>query len=314
MAKWREAMGYHSAHHSNAYSWDLEDYTQTDVNNALREYSKKTGKALKQINVDNWEEFMTLTPEEMNYIRSHAQSAWEDITTEGQYEWAHDFLNEYANQAGKLEEISEELKEKLTLLTLDGLHDSFLNELMDMDKSAKDFANDFKKYLMKAILNAQIADLLRTQLQEWRDAMAKYMEEDGDTLSPTHIAELQKMWDDIVEQGLKIRDTTAKLTGYTGDSSSGLSSNIKNVTEQTADILASYVNAIRADVAVDRHLAEQYFPMFHQSLTRGNSFLQSIVSNTSAIKASSEAIKDSTQAILDRLNGLKNNSWQVPVA
>ena len=315
MNKWREGMGYHSAHHSNSYSWDLEDSTQDEVNAALRAYAEKTGKELKQINVDNWEEFMTLTPEEMDYIRKHAQGAWEDITTEGKYEWVHEYLNEYADQAGKLEEMSEELREKLTLQSVSGLHDQFVNELMDMEKSAKDFSKDFSKMLMKAVLNAQIADLLDDQLKQWRDTMATYMEEDGDFLSPAHIAELQKMWDNIVAQGLKIRDNVASAVGYTGEgSSSGLSSNIKNISEQTADILASYLNAVRADVAVNRQMISQYFPMYYQAMTTGNQSLKNIENHTSAIMQSNETIANRISALDDKVNGLKNGTWRMPVA
>ena len=36
------------------------------------------------------------------------------------------------------------------------------------------------------------------------------------------------------------------------DSGSGLSKGIQNVTENTANLLASYINAIRADVSVKR--------------------------------------------------------------
>jgi len=132
-------------------------------------------------------------------------------------------------------------------------------------------------------------------------------------------------------------------------SSSGVSSNIKSITEQTADLLASYINAIRADVSVNRSviaqylpmiyqaltssgvggsisfarrngvvfdedIASQYFPMLYQSLTAGNSSLKNIEEHTSAIMESNNAIKESNQAILDRINGLKNNSWQIPVA
>ena len=42
----------------------------------------------------------------------------------------------------------------------------------------------------------------------------------------------------------------------TDDTSSSLSSGIKSITENTADLLASYVNSIRADVSVNRTLIQ----------------------------------------------------------
>ena len=51
------------------------------------------------------------------------------------------------------------------------------------------------------------------------------------------------------------------------DSGSGLSKGIQNVTENTANLLASYINAIRADVSVKREyvrrLVEELFPAYN---------------------------------------------------
>jgi hypothetical protein len=43
-----------------------------------------------------------------------------------------------------------------------------------------------------------------------------------------------------------------KLNGWSGNNSSKSGSNVKIITEETADILTSYVNAIRFDVSVGR--------------------------------------------------------------
>lgn len=107
-----------------------------------------------------------------------------------------------------------------------------------------------------------------------------------------------------------------KVTGidFGSDSGGSTSSTIKGVTEQTADLLASYVNAIRADVSVIRAMIAQYFPQYYQVLTSGNERLRGIENNTAAIMRSNEAIEKSNQAILDRIDGLRNNTWRVPMA
>jgi hypothetical protein len=107
-----------------------------------------------------------------------------------------------------------------------------------------------------------------------------------------------------------------KVTGidFGSDSGGSTSSTIKGVTEQTADLLASYVNAIRADVSVIQAMIAQYFPLYYQALTSGNERLRGIENNTAAIMRSNEAIEKSNQAILDRIDGLRNNTWRVPMA
>ncbi len=70
---------------------------------------------------------------------------------------------------------------------------------------------------------------------------------------------------------------------------SSLSGSIKSITEETADILASYVNAIRADVAVNRMLLTQfvseYWGAYMQQITGIHSTLQNIDKNVAAITA-----------------------------
>lgn len=96
--------------------------------------------------------------------------------------------------------------------------------------------------------------------------------------------------------------------------SSAASSTIKSVTEQTADLIASYINGMRGDVSVNRALLSQYLPDIHLSVTRSNTSLANIENHTAAIMRSNDAIERSNQAILERIDGLKNKTWKVPMA
>ena len=69
---------------------------------------------------------------------------------------------------------------------------------------------------------------------------------------------------------------------------SSLSSNIKSITEETADIIASYINAIRADVSVNRAFLSQFVYEYWQSyidqVTSIHTTLRNIDTNVSAIR------------------------------
>lgn len=69
---------------------------------------------------------------------------------------------------------------------------------------------------------------------------------------------------------------------------SSLSSNIKSITEETADIIASYINAIRADVSVNRAILSQFVYEYWQSyidqVTSIHTTLRNIDTNVSAIR------------------------------
>lgn len=121
----------------------------------------------------------------------------------------------------------------------------------------------------------------------------------------------------VIESAEDFYNMAKRVTGMdfsSDDNSSSTGNSIKGITEQTADLLASYVNAIRADVSVNRAMIAQYFPMYYRVLTSGNESLRGIASNTAAIMRSNEAIQKSNQAILDRIDGLRNKTWKVPMA
>ena len=119
----------------------------------------------------------------------------------------------------------------------------------------------------------------------------------------------------VIKSAESFYNMTERVTGVNFSSDeNGSSSSIKSITEQTADLLASYVNAIRADVSVNRAMIAQYFPMYYQALTSGNASLKGIENHTAAIMQSNEAIAKSNQEILDMIDGLRNNTWKVPMA
>lgn len=121
----------------------------------------------------------------------------------------------------------------------------------------------------------------------------------------------------VIESAEDFYDMARRVTGIdfsSEDDSSSTGKNIKGVTEQTADLLAGYINSIRADVSVNRAMIAQYFPMYYQALTSGNESLRGIENHTAAIMRSNEAIEKSNQAILERIDGLRNKTWKVPIA
>ena len=108
-----------------------------------------------------------------------------------------------------------------------------------------------------------------------------------------------------------------KITGMdlsSDESKSGASSSIKNITESTADLLASYLNAVRLDVSVVRAIQGEYFPLFLQAILASNTSLTNIENNTAAIMRSNDIIANKIKAIDDRFRGLENKTWKMPIA
>ena len=70
------------------------------------------------------------------------------------------------------------------------------------------------------------------------------------------IGQSQQIWEYLNEAAEKAGISLTEETGEDNQSKSGLSSSIQGVTEDTANLLGSYLNAIRQDVSVQRNVME----------------------------------------------------------
>lgn len=124
------------------------------------------------------------------------------------------------------------------------------------------------------------------------------------------------VYQQAIEGGQQFYEWVQKITGIdlSKESSSSASNSIKSITEQTADLLASYVNAIRADVSVDRGMIADYFPQYLAAMTSGNASLQNIEQNTAAIMRSNDAIQKSVADLYSDIHGLRTTAWKMPIA
>lgn len=228
---------YHGSHHSwNAY-WGGFGSDEMD-------WIKKNVKS--DFNGD----LFSLSPEEIKLLRGNV-AIWEHIENTGKGNYGGrltEKLNDYIDQAGKLDELSDKLKESLTQISFDSMKDSFVSDLMDMSKSAQDFADDFSEMMQKALLSYSMEDLINGDLKKLYDDWAKAIKDNDGKLTETDIEAFNKRYDDIVQEGLKRRDDWAKVTGYTGSSSSSqtaTSGGWASMGQDTADELNGRFTALQ---------------------------------------------------------------------
>lgn len=228
---------YHSSHGSWNKYWGGFSSDEMD-------WIKKNVK--KDFNGD----LFSLSPEEMKLLRGNV-AIWEHIENTGKGNYGGrltEKLNDYIDQAGKLDELSDKLKESLTQISFDSMKDSFVSDLMDMSKSAQDFADDFAEMMQKALLSYSMEDLINGDLKKLYDDWAKAIKDSDGQLTEADIEAFNKRYDDIVQEGLKRRDDWAKVTGYTGSSSSSqtaTSGGWASMGQDTADELNGRFTALQ---------------------------------------------------------------------
>ena len=208
----------------------------------------------KNVKSDFNGDLFSLSPEEMKLLRGNV-AIWEHIENTGKGNYGGrltEKLNDYIDQAGKLEELSEQFKENLTQISFSGMRDSFFTDLMDMKKDGSDFASemadDFAEKMQKALLSYSMEDLINGDLKKLYDDWAKAMKDKNGKLTKEDVDAFYERYDDIVQEGLKRRDEWAKVTGYTGSSSSSqtaTSGGWSSMGQDTADELNGRFTALQ---------------------------------------------------------------------
>lgn len=269
--------GYSGSHHSwNAY-WG--GFTQDEI----AELSRRIGR--------QWSgDLFDLSPDEMKELRSMVDT-WARIQNTGKGGYGSrltEKLDAYIDEAGTLEELTDQLNESLTQVSFDSLYDSFIDTLMDMDASAEDFADKFSEYMMRAVLSNQVGETMKEELERWYERFAGYME-DG-TLTDMERADLKGWWDSMVADGMSLRDQLAQAIGYEGDggdegqqASAGYE---LSTSQESVDILNGRMNAVyEAELRIEKNgellysVADEARGIIAQSFLE----LQQISENTGAI-------------------------------
>ena len=193
--------GYHGSHHSWNYYWGGFSQAQID---------KLSGQIGRQWDGNLW----SLSPEEMKALRSNVDM-WTQIQNTGKGGYGGrltEKLDDYIDQAGKLEELTDNLYEGLTCISFDGMYSSFIDNLMNMKYGAKDAAEDISEYFMRAMLSNKIGELYNDKLKGWWEKFGKAMEDND--LTEAERNALTDEYMQYVEEAMKLRDKLAAATGY----------------------------------------------------------------------------------------------------
>lgn len=218
----QEQARYSNSHHSWNYYWD--GFNQEEI-------ARLSSQIGRNWNGDIW----SLSPEEMKMLRSNVDM-WEKIQNTGKGNYGGrltEKLNDYINQAGKMEELTNKLYEGLTGISFESMYDSFIETLMDMDASAEDAADNIAEYFMRAMLSNKIGELYSEKLEAWWNKFGKSMEDNE--LTETEREDLQDEYMQYVEEAMKIRDEIAAVTGYTSSTSSSQESTKKGFAAASQD-------------------------------------------------------------------------------
>lgn len=303
----QEQAGYHGAHHSWNYYWN--GFSDDEI----ERIKKITGN--KEFSGNLWD----LTPEEMKKLRGGAIDIWEKIKDTGKGGYGDRLakkLDDYIDQADKLQDLTDRINESLTQISFSSMRDDFISKLMDMQSTAEDFSKNFAEMMQKAVLRYGLENLINIDLKGLYEKWGKKMQEGQ--LSEDDINKIKEEYDKIVQKGIEERDYWAQITGYASQSQQ--TATAKGIEAITADQASSLVgigyaiqsavelgNTTRTQISVDISVMRNYAETVAANMSEmrdiqyeGLGQLQQIVKNTAPIILIREDIASMYKIMKDR--------------
>lgn len=230
---------------------------------------------------------------------------------------------DYENQAAQLNEQINEFKSNVLKeiygIDLTSFSNSLSSALVDAFKNGQDaaeaFANSVNNLLDTIVKNVIAQAVIMPEVEK----LMKQIEDTYDLNDPDsidNVIDLIAEWGDkigtqLVENGEKIYKGVNERTGgklSANGSSSSTSSSIKGLTEETGSLLASYINAIRADVSMSRDMLKQVvevaFPQMNVLAEQQLKQLNAIVQQAKLIEANTRSNAEAARNIQSALNSV----------
>jgi hypothetical protein len=330
---WSNAKKRHGGNRNRVKLFGFADKVNQWLNEIGWNHRGKKGEYIETVGA---QELHLLDGKLLERYRNEHAGTWATIDST-----AKEYLNrliEIEGEEGEVKKITDDIAKALTDMDLSSLKSEWVDLLNNLDSANEDFADNFEKHMRNAILNGMIANQYSDQLKKLNEENAKrggsekgnkYVAKDGnikqhtggddskDVLSEYTAEEYRlsaEAYKELSEQARQTRDVLKKLYGWSDkDSKSRAGSNIKGITENTADILASYLNQCRADLSVVRNLQATHLPQLSEVAKSQLAQLSMISQHTLRNAEAAERIDDSVTELSNNIRQVINGTKQIHV-
>ena len=278
------------------------------------EISRKYG-----VRFNGMEDMLNMNADTLTDIKKNYIGLWSNMDRD-----FRDYLEKLIEYGDKADEMIENLTEKLTGNKFSSLVESWGDAMAQMSNSSDNLVDNFEENLKKTILNSMIEDLYGDQIKAILAKAKKYGDPkesanwyvDGKYMgayTQQENAEIMSDVEHISKQVEATRDFFKKTYGWSDNSSSSSTNSIKGITEETADLLASYLNEIRLDCSVIRSEQAKYFPEMNEIAKSQLTQLGMISQNTLRNAEAAERIETVVASFNDNFNKVLNGTKKLNV-
>lgn len=154
------------------------------------------------------------------------------------------YLQNIVDYGEQLTEIAQKEKEAITGIGFDEFKNGYADLLSDLDSTNEDFANNFEKYLQKAIFQSLIANEYKDKIKELYDAWANYGK---DGLSSDEAREIRDMQAQLTDSLLAEREQLMKDFGWSlsTEQQSASSKGFQTMSQDTGEELNGRFTALQ---------------------------------------------------------------------
>lgn len=268
------------------------------------------------VKFNGMEDMLNMDADTLSKIKKDYTGLWASMDSE-----FRDYLEKLIQYGEKADDMIEALTEKLTGNKFYDLVSSWGDAMATMANTSDNLVDHFEENLKKTILNSMIEDLYGDQIKAILAKAKKFGDSkesedwyvDGKYMgpyTPQENAEIKSDVEKVAEQVEATRDFFKNEYGWSDNSSSSSRNSVKSITEETGDLIASYLNEIRADCAVMRAEQAKYYPEMSEiaksQLTQLNVIAQNTLRNADAAERIERIFVEYNDNFNRVLNGTKS--------
>lgn len=265
------------------------------------------------VQFNGMEDMLNMDADTLSKIKKDYTGLWASMDSE-----FRDYLEKLIQYGEKADDMIEALTEKLTGNKFSDLVSSWGDAMSTMENASDSLVDHFEENLKKTILNSMIDNIygdkikaLLKKTQEYAENVNNIKDSNGNVISEYTGAEytdIKNTTDDLTKQIEATRDYLKKVYGWSDNSSSSSRNSVKSITEETGDLIASYLNEIRADCAVMRAEQDKYYPEMSEIAKSQLSQLNAIARNTLRNADAAERIESIFVEYNDNFNRVLNGT------
>lgn len=247
---------FNSGASAGSHSIKVRDWEKRGWKQAAPEISKRYG-----VKFDNMTDILDIDYKVLQQIKKDYAELWANLDED-----SRTYLDKLIEYGEKSEDMIESLTEKLTGNKYSDLVSAWGDAMATMSNTSDNLVDHFEENLRNVILKSMIENLYGEKIKALIEKTKKYGDPNGGTekkldtatgkvmseYTNTEMNEIGKDLADVTKQIEASRDYLKRYYGWSDNSSSSLTNSVKGITEDTGDLIASYLNSIRLDVSVIR--------------------------------------------------------------